>query len=397
MQSHPRRRHILEHFGTGFLVVILAAALTHALRNTTFMRRLEMVILDSWTSFQLPQESSDIAIVAITDEEYRAQFHNTSPLSPAKVADLLCAIAHSGPKVIGVDLDTAEWSAADRDRVREQCVTVHENSQTYRIPLVWALGGIEDPAGLIQLNPVINSAPGDCFAPPAIIPDEDGVIRGSYREIVGGDRRWPGFGSLIAAAREGSVRDCRTNGAIGGSGRPNRFLINFRGDVKTFPHLNASTVLGAAFTDAWEGDNPLKNKIVLLGGTFRAGRDRYPTPRGQMDGVNVMAYAIQSELPGGGIKQVPEALFLTTDLLIGFAVVMLTFFLKNAWTLLLIFLAIPFLAFAASLLLYSSLGYFMSFMPVLTAVFIHEVIMHVREDLRIRRELQRLRSSAERS
>lgn len=384
------RRKWQEHFGYGLLIVFGAVLLTYATRDTTFMRRMEAANLDSWLAFQVPAPSSPIIVVAVTDQDYSAEFGAASPLAPSRVSDLICAIVGTGPSVIGVDLDTSNWSAAERDRRHRRCPTAVVNGQQQRIPTVWAAGGYEKDPGSVEMERINSASPGDCFAAPAVIPDDDGVLRAYLAEIVSGTERWPSFPRVIESIAQGQTGECAAPST--GIQHASRIHINFRGGENAFPQLTASTVLGAAGTPAWQAYNPLRGKIVLLGGTYRAARDRYVTPVGWMDGVVILAHAVQTELPGGAIKGVSPAVFLAIDISLGLVLLTITFFAKSRWVLPLVLLAVPVLSFTASLAVYNSFAYFVSFMPVLAGVFVHESMMHLLEHHRMKRELQMLKS-----
>jgi CHASE2 domain-containing sensor protein len=395
MTTEVQQRQWVTHFGTGFAIVILAALLSHTVRNTSFITRMEMLNLDSWVAFQLPPESSEIVIVAITDQEYQQKenFNSTSPLSARRVTDVICAIAKSGPKLIGVDVDTSGWSAIDRENVYQSCPVRKLNARGPGVPIVWAIGGYEDEDKnqnrVVHLDSIQGIAPDDCFAVVADIEDVDGVVRSYDSAVLSDNQMWPSFGPVIADTQKGDEPACQVR-RVGPDRKITRARINFRGGKKAFYHLNISTVLMAADTEAWQSSNPLKHNIVLFGGSYRAARDSYMTPAGQLDGVDVLSHAVLSELPGGQIRDVPPSLFLTFDILMGFGIVTLTYFNKNPWLLLLVLLAIPVLSFAASLVLYNSFSYFASFVPVLVGVFFHELLAHLVEHHRLKRDLQEL-------
>ena len=371
------------------MVVLAAAGLTYLFRDSILMDRLEMVNLDSWMSFQRLEVSSEIAVVEITDEEYRSLFNATSPLSPPTVAVLIRAIAHCRPKVIGVDLDTTAWPLEVREQVSNELLVIRQNGGEHKVPLVWALGGYSE-AGKIEVDGLANPDPRSCFALPASVEDGDGIVRGYFPEISSDRKRWLGFAPAILRAAQGEA--CGAPDVTGEALTAKRVRVNFRGGRASFVHLTASTVMGAAYTPAWDNENPLRGKIVLLGGAYRAARDRYVTPLGTMSGVDIAAHAVRSASPGGEIKEVGEAVFLALDLLLGCVLVTLTFFSESPWMLVGTAVAVPVLAMTASLLAYSSFGYFASFMPVLLAVFFHALIEHVITFRRMAHELARLRS-----
>jgi len=66
-------------------------------------------------------------------------------------------------------------------------------------------------------------------------------------------------------------------------------------------NLHASALLELSKAEGWPGNNPLKGKIVLLGGTY-GDDDLHYTPVGRMYGVQVIAQLLETELQGGGDK-----------------------------------------------------------------------------------------------
>ena len=140
----------------------------------------------------------------------------------------------------------------------------------------------------------------------------------------------------------------------------------------------------------WNGNNPLKGKIVLLGGSFRAARDRFFTPVGRMDGVDILAHTVHTELPGGAVRRPGGAFFFVADLLLGVLLVAGLWMLPRAWALPAIFVGVPLLAFLASWAAFQSVGYFASFVPVLGGVLMHELIEHVLEHRHLLHEREHL-------
>lgn len=70
---------------------------------------LESVIWEEAAAFHPGGEDdlSRIVIVAISQDEYEHDFNAQSPLNPAKLIQDLISIAHAGPKLIAVDIDTS--------------------------------------------------------------------------------------------------------------------------------------------------------------------------------------------------------------------------------------------------------------------------------------------------
>ncbi len=159
-------------------------------------------------------------------------------------------------------------------------------------------------------------------------------------------------------------------------------IFNFYGDRYRFPIIQAHEFLGS---DAQESNNDqslqiqrralLRDKIVLIGGSFHAARDVYNTPLGQMAGVELIALAIQSDF-GGGIREAQKVFEILADILAGALVVLVYFYYQHR----------PRVAFYASLLgiflatllfsfiLFRTAAYWFNFMPIVIGMIMHQML-----------------------
>lgn len=353
--KHPPFGH---YFGIGAAVVLVAALATLGMEDSWFFRHMENSNLDIWLHAKAPIPSDRVFIVTITDDDYKVLFGSTSPLKPAKVMEIIDAILDSGASLIGVDLDTSGWSAKAAAAVQSK-------------PIVWAREYLEGDAQDAGLQKVLG---GDgehvCFGLPAYVPDEDGVIR-HYEPVV----ELPGRREFSFASRMVAGCDAKPPAAEGSKGEDK--LINFLGDPKAFGHLSAGNLLTLSQTDGWKHSaNPLQGRMVLLGGAFRAARDKFDTPAGRMDGVDIVAHNIVSELPGGEVKSPGSVFFFSVDIGLGLLLVAGGWLLPRKWALLAMLVVVTVTAFLASWLAFRSFGYFASFVPVLGGVLIHELFEH---------------------
>jgi CHASE2 domain-containing sensor protein len=165
--------------------------------------------------------------------------------------------------------------------------------------------------------------------------------------------------------------------------------VNYAGGGAQFPHLTANTVIKASTAVPWQNFNPLKGRIALIGGSFRAARDRYVTPVGYLDGVDILALTILSIR--NGIVTSTATRFFITDLLLGFALLTATWFFRRTWVLLLSFVLIPVIALLISLAVFTTSGYFFSFIPIISGVFFHHLVEHAIEHRKLTKEVSQLR------
>lgn len=140
-----------------------------------------------------------------------------------------------------------------------------------------------------------------------------------------------------------------------------------------------------AKTAGWRTNGPLKGKVVLLGGYYRASRDFYITPVGRMAGLQLMAQAVESEL-GGGIRTANHVLAFVLDILAGLTVVLVQRRFRLLSALVISLVAIPSLSLVGSLLAFSTFAWWISFAPVTVGVLIHELYHHAAEYRRLSQE-----------
>src|ERR1035437_6819471 len=100
MKQEEARRSPVRHFGWGLVIVLIAVTLTHWLRETSFLHRLEVANLDGWFLGRAPKVSSRVLIVLITDDDYQELFHSQSPLNEMRVGQLIAAVGAAGAQVI---------------------------------------------------------------------------------------------------------------------------------------------------------------------------------------------------------------------------------------------------------------------------------------------------------
>src|SRR5262249_38826214 len=145
--------------------------------------------------------------------------------------------------------------------------------------LVWAVGGYEDPnAHVAHLDMLNGLAAPACQGVPASLPDEYGVVRG-YVPYMSDPQTASIAGNLAIVVEQlwaPPSSACDPPGfSISPEGGEGERLVNYRGGGVSFPHLPAKTVLGAATAEAWQNSNPLKSRIAIIGGAYRAARDKY--------------------------------------------------------------------------------------------------------------------------
>lgn len=351
----------LKHGGVVLLITLIVTFLHHAGWFTCF----ETATLDAFLTLnKRTQESADVVLITITDEDYAELFNATSPLKAETVQRLLATLATlpaARPRAIGVDLDTSAPSW-----------------QGYRPPseappVVWAReAAIEQ--GHVDLQPFLGEPhpTGARWGVAAAPLDADGVIR-RYRWTYSlSEETVPSFAAAVLDAAGDHTSEHEPSGQL---------HLNFFGDRYRFASYSAADALRLAGSPDWQ--RSLCDRIVLIGATFRQSRDEYRAPwdgkDGRWYGVEVMANVIETELRGQGVRPVNHLWMVLLDILCGLAIVALNhrFSVGKAlfWSLALAVVAAP----ASSFLTFSSFAYWASFVPVMVGVAVHQLYDHAVE------------------
>jgi CHASE2 domain-containing sensor protein len=368
--DEPFWRYLLRAFKVIGGVSLFVLLLHHGI----WFRPFEDAALDAMLLLKEPRRSADIVIVGIDDEDYNRLFRKTSPLDPRRLADLIAAVAAGQPRLIGVDLDTSDPRFRDLQTIHVGC------------PVVWGRDALqrkengheEDPE--LSPQPVLGGGTPEWSGIALLPQDSDGVVR-RYRRTFPTRRggTYPSFAwQILRALPDRDAREERLTEGID----HDEMVLNFAGDRLVFDRVNSRSVLaGAQGRTVWAVQGPLRHKIVLLGGLYRAARDEYVTPVGLMAGVELMALAVQSDREGGGIRPLHEGLMFGLEIMASVVLVYIHWLfvrgrLRLLTALLLSLVAIPVLALAASLLAFSSVAYWMNAIPILAAVLIHQLYDH---------------------
>jgi CHASE2 domain-containing sensor protein len=285
----------------GLLGVFAGFALHMAIHMGGFFERYDESDADLYArTFVLDQDwSRHITLVDVDENDYKVIFNSQSPLNPQLLLKLIDAVRVYRPSIVGVDFIT-DWPSPLPTPIGES-----------NTPVVWVRDGIEDPrvSGSLRLNKVVGTSappPDLCFAVPVNPPDPDGTVR-HYLESVparNGDSGnvvlFPTMARVLASVFDDRPLDCRN----APQAPPKR--INFTGRNHRFRRLHASDV----FRDSSGGRDfgeYLRDHIVIIGGTYSAARDRFPSTGGYKSGLEILAHSVESEI-SGPIKDLPPFL-----------------------------------------------------------------------------------------
>jgi CHASE2 domain-containing sensor protein len=381
----PRRWVRVRHVGFwkhywrhGLRTVLFITGLMFLLEHQGCTHSWEMAGLDSFVRFNASRYSDDIVVVEITDDDYARQFQSRSPLDAERLGALLTAIHSAHPTLIVLDIDTSDpsfrklgdlgvtaWSEVVWARVPKRLPRGEQPESNYQAELEPVAGGLVTEANHVGV--------------PVFPVDSDGVVRRYRQQLETSAGRLPSL--AWNAARRYNVKAKARSGDI---------LFNFAGDRYAFPIVQAGEFLGPARPQEWS--RILGGKIVIVGGDYAAGRDTYFTARGEMAGVELVAHAAQSDLQGGGIGEGSFLVSAALDIAFGTLLVLLFFRLHLGPALWISMFGLLPLALAGSWLSFRSLGYWVSFVPLMLGMLIHQLHDYATEQ---RDELEKLKKDRE--
>lgn len=351
-----------------FPVLLLTMLLTFLLVRTDDLHEFAAKSQDLLMRMSAPPRESRVAIVMIGDEEYENEFKKDGSLNPAKLRELISAIAKGNPKVIGVDIDTSDQRYRDFqfDQVGP--------------PVVWVravyepLTDIPTPRDVLGgKDPKLNDEPHSGLP---LLYDINRVTRLYRRIIETTEGRQLSFPWAVVKRYDPQLAGER-------QATTDHLIIGFAGTSSE--ELSASQILKVANDPTWSDNDKIKNKIVLIGVSY-LGQDRHETPIGEKQGVQNMAAVIETELNGGGIKQPDDFAFLPLWILQGVVLVSLSQYFRRrkailrnlAWGLVLAVGSALICSLIASVIAsrsvgYLSLVYLAYFLPVGILVFFEEL------------------------
>ena len=300
-----------------------------------FFANMEGAVLDVF--LRKVSQESQILIVDISETAYRQCFSSTSPLNPDRLAALINAIRSSNPAIIGVDILTDSIPADQSQAYRELATRATRTPQT-----VWAarfeqsfvsspnffewLAGIHDrvtgrPSRILGYEP--GTLPSKMWGLSIFLRDEDGHLRKVPRRLsISSTPESPvtaeeknslprAIAEMYCHRHPCKLRDSHDQEVYFSFGPIQRFNVE---------HLFRCPAFQTG--DLWdEFVSKARESIVLVGGSFAASKDVYATPIGLSTGLEINAHAIDSEITGAVVTEVPRYIVAALDLLFGCTIV----------------------------------------------------------------------------
>lgn len=287
-----------------------------------------------------------VSVVEIDDAAYDACFDATSPLYAKTVTGLVTGAAAAKPWVIGVDILTEagvrakeyQAFAAKLPALQSKVIWISgAEKAAFEIAAFPAwLFGREDEF-IVKPTPVLGYEAGELnehpeiqWGVPVFAPDDDAGLRRFPRQIqLSADPQKSEFReSRRSWARLVAEEYCRSGVPCADESAEEVLLSYAASAPREFRMLD---LFACSADNEVKPGGPLwdkfqeaaRDKIVLIGGTFRSSGDFHQTPAGRLPGLIINAYAVQAEMHAWGVHEARRPMAVLFDLLIGILVVLL--------------------------------------------------------------------------
>ena len=411
-----------DHFFRGILVGILISILVTAASLLGYLKPHENFVSDLLQS-AVRKKAENVALVFITEHEYKEGFQGISPLSRKRLADIVDVLTKLRARVIALDIDLSDSTTDDQyllsafDRASASGVSVvvigslkNDDSKTAASERAGSGTLPYRDENLMFTNEghilFDHFDPGDTWrnigrhSGVVFQLDRDGVFRKAEAlYIIDKNKRGTGNSPFLipslpvamAAAYLGVNEEYLTlalSNPVGGLitlnpandryhrvqlriGADGRITPNFIGNYRSFEHtVNVAGLLDDYGPGKPTGMTVFRDKIVLIGGVYDD-KDFYMTPLGRMSGMEIIANITQSIISETLISHMNFYKAFIVEILLG-TIVSLIFVLTTRFkaTIICFITVIPAVA-VASVISFASLYYWYDFIPTIAGVVIH--------------------------
>jgi hypothetical protein len=259
---------------------------------------------------------------------------------------------------------------------------------TPQVPIVWNASAEQSADGKFSIYPPLGGRklPQDSVAALAVAPQDDrGIVRGyqhTYPLESGGTVDSPGYAAarlaLGYAPEEPSSHAGETH------------YLDFR---YRFAPVKAQDLIADAESGAWEKMALFSGQVVVVGGTYRAGRDQYATPKGLMNGCEIVAQSSAAEIDGtfiGSANRWTTGLLMVVGGLITMAVY---HWLKFRMAFVVSLAMVPVLSIASNFILFHRFAAWGAMVPLVIAVIVAELYSEATLYLTFYQRVAKLRST----
>lgn len=357
--------------------------------------------VDAFQFLRDREPPSEIALVHIDEDTFR-ELGEGQPLSRRFLTELADFLLRSGARVVALDILLQAPTSPEED---EAFVAM---ARRWPGRLVLAQEAVPGADGKFEakphFSPELNGPSGFVNAPV----EKDGLVRRFDPVLPAANGGFLPSLALAAVAAHGALapadlaRALIAGGSVllpaagsGGERRApeavsvhtlagDRWRIGYAGPPGTLTAFPAGPLVMLARSGQEVSiDNPFRDRIVFVGGTFAASRDFYPTPTGFMAGVEIQGNAAHTLLARRIMR--PPPAWLNLAVLVGacLAVALAPLWLRPLWATL-VSLALVAGIVAVSFEAYRRGGYWLDFVAPVAAMLVYQQAARVVARRRLR-------------
>jgi len=318
----PRSARFLLGVVLGFVASVAVTAVT----SLGYFSGYQGKALDVYFWFRGEARAPEIVLVAIDDAAFQG-LNEQQPLPRGYLAGLIRGLRKSGARLIGLDVDLRRPTLPADDRALAAALLGAPGDPAGPVVVARTLVTERLPGGeaRYRLRPLYDAALESASGFAEVARDDDGLLRRLPLTLPLADGGFAPSLALSLLAHLGGLDSAALRRALAGPepivlslprwdetrgelrpATPLRFAhdedwrINFTGPPGSFLTIPSDPVfrlgrLGTADAAAAR-DNPLRDRIVLVGATFAESREIAATPRGIMTGLEVHAHILHTLL-----------------------------------------------------------------------------------------------------
>lgn len=382
----PRWKRLLEMWAAG----IVASLLVTSLAGLGYLRGFQGWALDLVQHVQGQQVPKGIVVVGITDDEFEEELGGRTPVSRAYIANVIRGLQRLGAVAVLLDFDFTSPTELENDRKLADAILAFADDKGIS-KVIFTDGAVKGKGPLTDdriLKATVRGTPNmpvdadqivrhaSLVAPSASDSSPQAVLSLALVARVAGYNNE----QIRAAISAGKIRLPRWKDGASNLEPGNDELalklrrldrIRFVGPAGSFPTVPSATV--AAYADPTadmlpDDRNPIKGRVVLVGGAFKASRDSFFTPKGEMYGVEVHATMVHMLLTRSFVTTAGWGTSLAIQAVIVLAAGWLLTAMRPLFGTLILFAALIFVGLPLSYLLFTRTGFWVDFfLPVLGA------------------------------
>jgi adenylate cyclase len=352
--------------------------------------------VDAFQFLRDREPPAEIAVVHIDEDTFR-ELGERQPLPRRFLADLADFLLKSGARVVTLDILLQAPTSPDEDQAFV--------AMARRWPgrLVLAQEAVSGADGKFEARPHFTpelTGPSGFVNAPV---EKDGLVRRFDPVLPASGGRFLPSLALAAVAAHGGLASADLARALTAGGAVllpaerrapeavsvhalagDRWRIGYAGPPGTLTAFPAGPlVMLARSGQEVSADNPFRDRIVFVGGTFAASRDFYPTPTGLMAGVEIQGNAAHTILARRIMR--PPPVWLNLAVLVGACIVvaLAPLWLRPLWATL-VSLALVAGIVAVSFEAYRRGGYWLDFVAPVAAMLVYQQVARVVARRRLR-------------